>query len=232
MTNYIDSGDWVTYFSYKDSIKEYGEMDFIRSYIFTRNRYISKNSLKNYTNMVYWESKLYNYRPIDSYISLGNTGLSEQIYHKIWNWTIRADTMLVSQYFRDWYYQQYILEQADISRFGKIKEETLKQRKNNPELAYIKDVHSCFGGTFTEFLKNLENYNTSLITLKKKNNMNKFIENRIIYCYNNNIIKTNYIKINPNIEIKKTILTQSEVTRIIAEHELLINKYRWSIWNK
>lgn len=62
--------------------------------------------------------------------------------------------------------------------------------------------------------------------------MNKFIENRIIYCYNNNIIKTNYIKINPNIEIKKTILTQSEVTRIIAEHELLINKYRWSIWNK
>ena len=33
------------------------------------------------------------------------------------------------------------------------------EKKNNPELAYIKDVHSCFGGTFTEFLKNLEKIN-------------------------------------------------------------------------
>jgi hypothetical protein len=83
LANMIDSGDWVSYFQSRHSIDYSSDSRLIRSYIFSRNRYVPPAIGKNYSDLVYWTTKKLQYRPTDSFVSLMTTTLSDQVFHKI-----------------------------------------------------------------------------------------------------------------------------------------------------
>jgi len=228
LSELIDKGDWLGYFRARDALREEGELNFLKSYIFTKNRYITKNKLENYNLMEKWKIKKYEYRPFDSYIKVGSVKLQEQMYHKIWNWNLRTHVALSSQYFRDWYWAQYQEEQNDIEKFGVIREITKKKRLNNPEKILIDQVNECFGGGYSKFI---ENFDINSLDLEKNSKLNKFVEKRIIFCFNRGIIDTNSNK-NEIQHIKNLTLNQTEVTKMIADHEKKVNEYRWNSWIK
>ena len=134
--------------------------------------------------------------------------------------------MLSAQFFRDWYFIQYSNEQEDLEKYGYIRGDTKKKRENNPELELINGVNACFGGSFNNFINSIENFNITERSLEKNSNLNKFIEKRIVYCFNEGVIKIPESGLIMNKKNNELGLTQTEVTEIIGEHEKKINTYR------
>jgi hypothetical protein len=127
---HIKNNDWVKYFDFRFKIRNHGELDFIKNYIFLRNRFVEKNIIQNYDNLVYWNNKKIIYRPFDSYITLNSYTFNvyEILYAKIWGWYLRDIWALNSNYFKSWYINQLVLEKQDIKHFGTIFK-TLELRK-------------------------------------------------------------------------------------------------------
>jgi len=117
------------------------------------------------------------------------------------------------------------VEDLDLRLFGKILNSNLDKRKDNPEILFINQVHDCIFELFSED-------NISILSnLNKKGSINRVLKDKIISCF---FLKKIHIISDPNIVYfeKKTekyinnVLTQSDITSILAEQELLINKYR------
>lgn len=144
----IRESDWVRYFKYRDQIKNAGEQNFLKQYLFARSAYVPNDPLKKQVDLDYWQHRKLRYRAFDSYVRITpfpsrEQQLSEYLYSKLWGWVVRDEWALHQQYFRDWYAAQLAQEAADIRAFGTVQNKTAVRRQLNPELQFIEEVHGC-----------------------------------------------------------------------------------------
>jgi hypothetical protein len=239
LDKYIKLNDWIKYFEYKNSIKNQGEIDFIKNYIFLKNKYIHSDIYKNFSNYSYWEDKKIIYRPFDSYIEVfnknNNQTMENVIFSKLWGWIIRDDWALAYNYFKYWNYLQKEKELLDIKKFGKISQKTKENILNSPEIYFIEKINECVYNYL--FVENLEIL--SKLDIKENEKITKLVRKSAIYCfkYNNNILHSNQevlqklVLLNNNSKItEKNIFNQSEIIENNYKHDMSINEFRIKNW--
>ena len=217
LSDAVDSGDWVTYFQSRRNSEYVSDQRIIRNYLFSRNRFVPKVSVKNYSDLVYWSSKKLQYRPSDSFLSLSNTTLSDQLFHKIWNWALRYDSAILQQYFYSYHYNNPAVPFDSL-----------------PEALFITDTYTCLRGSSNSILDGITR---SGIDFTKKNELNKYIHNVIINCKSSNILKIREPNLDTytdfsenNLTNSKEINNQSSITANIANYQLRMNTFRYSAW--
>jgi hypothetical protein len=144
----------------------------------------------------------------------------------LWGWVVRDDWQLRSQYFKNWYILQILLENQNKKMFGRILPETIKRRSFNPELIFINSVHDCLLED-SSFLHILDR-------IAKRTELNKLLTVKIRKCLlDGRILSKSMYDENSNIlqEFKQK-KNQSDVLFYLAEHELYINEYRYYNWKK
>lgn len=230
MDKLIDSGNWLGYFEYRNSIKNYGELDFIKKYIYLRSsQLLSKGLYENHIDYTSAFNKKIIYRPFDSYVSLNlsnSVNVYDYSYSKIWGWILRDYFTLKSNYFRLWYVNQLNLEKSDIKNYGKILPKTLLNRQNNPEFNFIDSVNDCM---LKSIKSNINIYNDLFLSSNHNSRLkiNKLLRLQVNYCLKGLSISTSVLD---NIYIKN--LSQSESLNIMLKHDAYINMYKLSSWNK
>jgi hypothetical protein len=133
------------------------------------------------------------------------------------------------------------MEEHQLQLFGKISNQVIERRKNNPELVYIENVHNCIIEEIgRDHLLNLYSGGN------KKKNINKFLKKTITRCYRDGLIhlkSTKALYLGDSLNTKDRVYinsdfgtgdfsNQSLVTYKIANHDLFINEYRYNDWQK
>jgi len=239
LDKYVKSNDWIKYFEYKNSIKNQGEIDFIKNYIFLKNKYIHSDIYKNFSNYSYWLDKKLVYRPFDSYIEIFNKDNSQTIenviFSKLWGWIIRDDWALRYNYFKYWNYLQKEKELLDIKKFGKISQKTHENNFNNPEIFFIEIINECVYNYL--FIENLEIL--SKLDIKENEKITKLVRKSAINCFkhNSNLLYSNQ-EVLQKLELlynndkisEKNIFNQSDILENNYKHDTIVNEFRIKNW--
>lgn len=142
---------------------------------------------------------------------------------------MRDEWALLQQYFRDWYIVQMESERFDLVTFGSLRSETANRRNQNPEKRYIERMHSCiFTELSAERIKDLTK-------ISQKTHLVGYLKWITYRCKLDSLESPSdgLGLLQPTTTQTSTgglggvRLSQSELTDIIAQHELYVNTYRW-----